>query len=134
VPLHASTVEALRAYVQQRDTCFPRAKSTSFFISTAGTRLRANDVHRTFGVLVSSAGLEARGGRRPRLHDFRHRLATITLLDWYHAGVDVEAHLPLLSTFLGHAKPEHSYWYLSAVPELLALAAERVERLKEEMS
>ena len=54
-----------------------------------------------------------------------------TLLGWYRAGVNVEAHMPLLSTYLGHSDPENTYWYLSAVPELLFLAAERLERAEE---
>ena len=51
-----------------------------------------------------------------------------TLLGWYRAGVDVEAQMPLLSTYLGHSGPENTFWYLSAVPELLFLASERLER------
>lgn len=54
-----------------------------------------------------------------------------TLLGWYRAGVDVHAQLPLLSTYLGHVDPMSTYWYLEAAPELLALAAERLERLSE---
>src|SRR5215216_5291185 len=67
---------------------------------------------------------------RPRLHHFRHRFAVETLLSWYRSGEDVAARLPLLSTFLGHVKPASTYWYLSATPELLALAAERLEPLE----
>ena len=48
-----------------------------------------------------------------------------TLLAWYRDGVDVQARLPVLSTLLGHSNPANTYWYLSAVPELLILAAER---------
>ena len=67
------------------------------------------------------------GGLRPRIHDARHTFAVTTLLGWYRDGGDVQARLPLLSTWLGHADPRHTYWYLSAAPELLALAAERLE-------
>ena len=62
------------------------------------------------------------------MHDARHSFAVRTVLGWYRAGLDVEAHLPLLSTYLGHGSPSSTYWYLSAAPELLALAAERRER------
>jgi integrase/recombinase XerD len=49
------------------------------------------------------------------------------MLDWYRAGLDVHARLPLLSTYLGHVDPVSTYWYLQAAPELLALAASRLE-------
>ena len=64
---------------------------------------------------------------RPRIHDLRHSFAVATLLDAYRRGDDVEAMLPRLSTYLGHVKPKDTYWYLSAAPELLALAGERLE-------
>lgn len=128
VPLHPSSLDALRRYAQLRDRCFPRPSSPSFFLSTTGTRLDARVIHKLFPGLVHKAGLEQRAGRRPRLHDLRHRFAVSTLLGWYRAGVDVEARMPLLSTFLGHSNPENTYWYLSAVPELLSLASERLER------
>jgi Phage integrase, N-terminal SAM-like domain len=58
----------------------------------------------------------------------RHTFAVNTLLGWYRAGDDVAARLPSLSTYLGHVDPAATYWYLWAVPELLGLAAERLER------
>ena len=63
----------------------------------------------------------------PRLHDFRHRFAVQTLLRWYRAGDDVERRLPLLSTYLGHGHVAHTYWYLTACPELLGAAVQRLE-------
>jgi integrase/recombinase XerD len=84
--------------------------------------------HRTFAELVDVAGIQAPPGRRrPRLHDLRHSFTVVTLLDWYRDGGDVQARLPLLSTWLGHIDPKSTYWYLHAVPELLALAAGRLE-------
>jgi integrase len=128
VPLHPSTLAALVDYGKLRDHCV-RHEAPSLLASTAGTRLISQNVHYVFVRLVRQAGLEPRSDRcRPRLHDFRHSLAVNTLLGWYRDGVDVEAHLPLLSTLLGHTKPANTYWYLSAVPELLALAAERREQ------
>jgi hypothetical protein len=50
-----------------------------------------------------------------------------TLLGWYRDGVDVGAHMPLLSTYLGHVHPANTYWYLSAAPELLGLVAARLD-------
>lgn len=51
-----------------------------------------------------------------------------TLLDAYRQGHDAEAQLALLATYLGHVDPKHTYWYLSAAPELMQLAADRLER------
>ncbi|MFZ1286965.1 MAG: hypothetical protein WAR57_08005 [Candidatus Phosphoribacter sp.] len=50
-----------------------------------------------------------------------------TILGWYQDGHDVQARLPLLSTWLGHVDPASTYWYLHAVPELLGHAAARLE-------
>jgi integrase/recombinase XerD len=130
VPLHASTIEALQRYARCRDARWPAGTAMTFFVSTVGTRLSYNRVRVVFARLADRAGLVARGRCRPRLHDFRHRFAVETLLGWYRSGEDVAAHLPLLSTFLGHVKPASTYWYLSATPELLALAADRLERLE----
>jgi integrase len=134
VPLHPTTVEALRRYARLRDRCCPHPKTPSFFLSTTGTRLSSDAIHRVFPRLVLSARLEHSGRRRPRPHDLRHSFAVRTLLGWYRAGVNVDAHMPLLSTYLGHSHPESTYWYLSAVPELLFLASERLEQAEESRS
>ena len=127
VPLHASTVEALDRYRRDRDRLAPRRSSSSFFVSTVGKRLIYNNVHETFLRLVYAAGL---GKRRPRptIHDLRHTFAIQTVIGWYRDEVDVEASLPLLSTYLGHIGPSSTYWYLTAVPELLEAATVRLER------
>lgn len=128
VPLHPSTVERLRAYAAPRDELVPALKSTTFFLSTAGTRLSDCRVESTFRGLVRAAGLQPRSARcRPRLHDLRHSFAVNTVLDWYRDGGDVQARMPLLSTYLGHVGPSATYWYLSTAPELMALACARLE-------
>lgn len=125
VPLHATTVAAVVQYRRRRAPA--RRRSTSLFVSTAGTRLHYQNVHETFLALVFAAGL---GERRPRptIHDLRHTFAIRTVLDWHRAGLNVEARLPLLSTYLGHIGPASTYWYLTAVPELLEAATVRLER------
>jgi integrase/recombinase XerD len=129
LPLHASALNALRAYAEVRDELCPSSKAPSFLVSASGKRLVYVTVQYTFAGLARCAGLEARSEKcRPRLHDIRHSFACATLLGWYRAGLDVEVQLPLLSTWMGHANPENTYWYLSAVPELLALAAQRREQ------
>ena len=131
LPLHASTTQALTRYLTYRDRLFPQPETTAVFISTAGTRLRYCNVHWTFQKLIDHAGLEPRSSScRPRIHDLRHSFAVHTMLEAYRRAADVQAHLPLLSTYLGHVHPANTYWYLSAAPELLALAGQRLEDLE----
>ncbi len=128
VPLHPTTVEALLGYARRRDERRPRPKSPSFFTSSIGTRLLRDNVSTVFPRLVHAAGLASpRGRRRPRLHDARHTFAVRCVIGWYRAGINVHQRLPLLSTYLGHVDPKTTYWYLSAVPELVELIAERLD-------
>lgn len=126
--LHPSTIDALRAYRRLRDRSAPRTGTQPFFVSTAGTRLIYCNVHNTFHRLVQGIGLMPRSATcRPRIHDLRHTFAVKTMLDAYAAGDDGQVRLTLLSTWLGHVHPRHTYWYLSAAPELMALAGHRLE-------
>lgn len=125
--LHATTVHALRDYLRLRTR--PRPRTDALFVSTIGTRLLYGNVKATFSQLTKRAGLAPRSRScRPRLHDLRHSFAVNTILDGYRSGADVQARLPLLSTWLGHVDPAHTYWYLSAAPELLALAGKRLDQ------
>jgi integrase len=127
VALHPSVLDALAEYARQRDHVVRVPRPPSFFVSNTGTRLIIQDVQRRFRGVARRAGLVARSERcRPRLHDFRHRFAVQTLIEWYASGVDIGPRLPLLSTYLGHTDPRSTYWYLTATPELLALAAGRL--------
>lgn len=128
VPLHDSTVGVLRAYTDLRDRLCPHRNAPSFFVSPRAARLAHSTVNATFHRLLLQTGLDrsAPGGRRPRVHDLRHSFAVKTLLDWYGDGGNVQARLPSLSTYLGHVNPSDTYWYLSASPELMALAADRL--------
>jgi integrase len=129
VPLHPSTVTALRAYLGRDDRPRQAPHSPALFVSMAGTRLLYTNVQPTFHKLVGQAGLLPRSPMcRPRLHDIRHAFAVRTILDSYRDGGDPGARLALLSTYLGHVDPGQTYWYLSAAPELLQLASERLER------
>ena len=129
LPVHPSTVKALRDYARERDRLCPEPATSAVLVSQAGTRLLYCAVHSTFKQLRDHAGLRPRSVTcRPRIHDFRHRFAVQTLLDWYRSGADVQPRMPLLSTYLGHTRPSDSYWYLTAAPELLELAADRLQR------
>ena len=128
LPLHPTTVAALHRYLASGDRQRCAARTPALFISTAGTRLLYCNVQWTFHRLVRQAGLVPRTARcRPRIHDLRHAFAVSTLLDAYRDGCDTQQRLTLLSTYLGHVNPAASYWYLSAAPELLAKAAERLD-------
>lgn len=128
LPLHATTVAALAGYATLRDQRHPRPATAAFFLSLTGTRLIYKNVHFTYHRLTQAAGLSPRSPQcRPRIHDLRHSFAVTTLLRWYQDGGDVAARLPLLSAWLGHADPASTYWYLTGTPELLALAATRLE-------
>ncbi len=128
LPLHPTTREALRHYVVERDSRYPIPQTPSFLVSEQGTRLSNWALRRTFVTLSRQIGLRGPADSHgPRLHDFRHRFAVEVLLRWYREGVDVERHLPELSTYLGHVKVSDTYYYLSATPELLQLAVNRLE-------
>jgi integrase len=99
------------------------------FLNARGTALSHDQTLDTFQRLLASIGVGPRAdGRRPHLHDLRHRFAMEVLMQWYRDGDDVQQRLPILSTFLGHSEVRHTYWYLSARPELLAVAQQRLEQ------
>jgi integrase len=128
VPLHPSTIAAVNAYISLRDHTRPNPICPALLVSITGTRLQHSTVGLTFGRLTRAAGITRRSAAcRPRPHDLRHSFAVATVLDWYRAGLDVETMLPYLATYLGHGDPKHTYWYLSAAPELMVLAAERLQ-------
>jgi len=129
VPIHPSTQKVLAKYLRQRVRLLGGCASTYLFTSGTGNRLDKADVHRTFYVLSRQIGLRGpTASRGPRLHDFRHRFAVQTLLNWYRCGLEIEQLLPTLSTYLGHVHVSDTYWYLTAFPELMGQAVERLEK------
>jgi integrase len=120
--LHPTTVAALAEYEELRARKHPAA--TTFFVSIRGTRLCHHPVLNAFREACALAGIPG----RPRIHDLRHSLAVATLLNWYRSGEDIDAQMPALQGYLGHVSPAGTYWYISAVPELMQLAAERAAR------
>ncbi|WP_167739631.1 tyrosine-type recombinase/integrase [Streptomyces subrutilus] len=125
VPLQDSATNALREYDRLREDLMPRPKDPAFFISLTAKRLIYACVHPVFRALVDTAGVGLDAPHRPRLHELRHTFAVRTLLHWYRTEDNIQARIPSLSTYLGHREPACTYWYLSAAPELLALAAAR---------
>ena len=130
VPLHPSTMTALGDYLQTRTSVRRVRREPSLFVGRTGKRLIYQVVSDTFRQLLLDTGVGADAPRRPRLHDLRHRFAIVTLTDWYRSDEPVQPKLPVLSTYLGHREPSSTYWYLSAAPELLALAVARRDQAR----
>jgi integrase len=128
VPIHNSTTGRLQRYEAERDRVHQTPRTPAFFVSESGGRLPYRTVSAMFRKVRESLHIRPPAGSRyPRLHDLRHRFAVTTLIRWYRNGEDVGRRSPVLSTYLGHTSPAHTYWYLSAVPELLCLATKRLE-------
>lgn len=135
LPLHPTTIQALRDYLRTRDELHPHVDTEALLITPTGNRLDRRHMEWQFARLRKRVGLTARpGSRPPRLHDIRHTFAVRTMLESYRSGGDPVARLAQLATYLGHVDPAASYWYLSAAPELLALAAARLEHYLREVT
>lgn len=132
VPLAPSTVMRLGAYRAER-TRLLGPTSGAFFLMETGERPTDCCARYNFAAVSQALGLRepqrfCKHGRGPRIHDLRHTFAVRTIIGWYRKGLDPDREMIKLSTYLGHAKPEHTYWYIEAVPELLQLASNRAER------
>jgi integrase/recombinase XerD len=125
VPLHPTVTEALSRYTTERDRLCPRPRARAFFVSCAGTRLDRSGVDKTLKTITTSLGMRTESVH-PRAHDLRHSFAVHTLIRWQRSGLGVDEHIATLSTYLGHVSPADTYWYLSASPELMELAAGRL--------
>ena len=129
VPMHASTAEVVADYLRRRQGFRPARAANHVFVNDRGAPLSRDQAIDTFQRLLKACGVaNQRERRRPHLHDLRHRFAQKTLLQWYRNGQDVERRLPVLSAYLGHTEVRNTYWYLSALPELMTIAQERLEQ------
>jgi len=131
MPVHLSTLQALRHYSKLRDSYHPGARSKTFFLSEKGTPLNYRGVLYIFIKLSRKLGWRDRD-KKPRIHDFRHSFAVRRLLKWYKEGANLDQKILALSTYLGHVQVTDTYWYLSAVPELLAVVSEKFENFATE--
>jgi integrase len=135
VPLHPTATQALRAYARLRDRHYPAANSDALFLSVRGTRLAHSTAEAAFLQLRRQQSWRPQPGRPlPRIHDLRHAFACRRLVLWQEQGADVEHHLLALSTYLGHASLRDTYWYLTAVPDLMQSAGSRFEHFSEAIS
>jgi integrase/recombinase XerD len=132
IPLHPTMTAALARYTVIRDRHCPAPTAGTFFLATTGRALHPNIARATYWQILERAGISAPPGRpRPRVHDLRHSFAVAAYLRWYRDGAGVSAMAPVLSDYLGHRCPSDTYWYVTAAPELLALAAQRLIPFKE---
>jgi len=135
LPIHSSTQEELRTYVRCRDKLVPIRKTDFFFVSSRGFGLYNSIIRQAFIQISRRIGLRAPADRLgPRIHDLRHTFAVRTLTDWYRSGNAPEQRLPLLSAYLGHTKVSDTYWYLTAVPELMGTVSARLETFLGDLS
>lgn len=132
VPVDATTLTALRTFMRRRNRLRIDYRSSCLFVSTTGARVGYTNFGNTFRRLLRAVGIQHKPS--PRIHDLRHSFAVTTLCDWYRSGVEVDPRMPLLSTYLGHVSPNTTYWYLKATPQLVGLAAKRLERAWEQRS
>jgi len=127
VPLHTTAVAALQNYAAERERRHGRpGPHDAFFRTEASERLSYNTAHHAFSVLRRRLGWDSTGRTRaPRVHDLRHRMVVRRIQTWHAQGVDVDANIAALATYVGHVEVRDVYWYLSAVPELMDIVAGR---------
>jgi integrase len=127
VPVHSSTLDALRRYARRRSVCLANPPVSRFFINNVGRPLTYHRTKRTFRLLCAAAGIMGTGKGKPRIHDLRHTFVCMRLLQWHKEGVSLDQGMLALSAYLGHAEPTNTYWYLSTIPELLDACGKRFE-------
>lgn len=132
LPLHPSTVLALARYRALRSRQVPTTTETPFFVGTRGRLLGQplgdRQVRRVFRKLRDKLGWIDRGCHGgPRIHDLRHAFVVHRVMLWHAQGIDVDQAMLSLSTYLGHANIADTYWYLTGVPELMALPGTKFE-------
>jgi integrase len=127
VPLHPTTVQALERYTNTRARLCPRPSASTFFLSSIGTSLDRSEVAKTLRKLTTALGLRT-DTVHPTAHHLRHSFAVSTLIDWQRSGAHIDEQIAVLSTYLGHVSPAETYWYLTATPELMDSASQRLQR------
>lgn len=136
LPLHPSTMDALGRYRRIRGREISATAETTFFVGTRGKRLgqslSGGQVRRVFIHLRDQLGWLDRGCHGgPRIHDLRHSFAVRRVMLWHEQGINIDQAMLSLSTYLGHARITDTYWYLTGVPELMALAGAKFMQFME---
>ena len=131
--MHESTLIALQKYAAVRETYCKRNtivhnQSAPFFVTNNASPISDGVAEWTFDKVALKCGVRTQSRRGPRIHDLRHTFVVRTLESWYRQGRDVEALLPILSTYVGHSQPGSTFWYMTITPELMGLASGRLDR------
>jgi site-specific recombinase XerD len=131
VPMHVTTRCALRRYSRRREMQVSATATPRFFVSDDGCPLSLRAVQSAFEKLREQLGWRSRGGHpAPRIHDLRFTFICRRLERWYAQGVDIDRVILSLYTYVGHVEVSSTYWYLTATPELMRLAARRFQRVR----
>jgi len=129
VYLHPTVTAQLLRYGKLRDRFTGKVPAKHLFVTRSGTGLARSTVEAVFAQLRNELGWVARGGHTaPRIHDLRHTFICKRVKLWQRDGTDIDHAMIALSTYVGHAGVSHTYWYLTAVPDLMAVTAKRFER------
>jgi integrase len=132
LPVHSSTTTALAGYLRTSRYLVGSPHDQALFVTVNATRPRARNIQQAFRALTRACRLPVgTANNEPRLHDLRHSFAVNTLIEAHRAGVDVDARIAALATYLGHTSPTSTYWYLTASPQLLDLVNDRVEAYRQ---
>ena len=119
IPLSQSTAEKLEAYLKKRAAAAPAAPDAPVFVSCRARRLTHTNAYGNFRRILRACNLARRAREGPNIHSLRHSFACHRLLEWYREGIDINARLPALSTYMGHVSIHFTRRYLHATPELL---------------
>lgn len=133
VPLHPSAVPQLADYADHRRRRYDRSgQGAAFFRTDRSEQIKDSAARHAFSVLRRQLGWTTTGRTRaPRVHDLRHTMVVRRIQAWHTEGVNVDANIAVLATYLGHVEVRDLYWYLSAVPELMGTVADRFETFAE---
>lgn len=128
VPLHPSTTDALHSYIDIRNSRAPHSRNDAFFQFDSGKRATSHSIRYALHTLCNSLGWRPRGDYiHHRLHDFRHTFIVHSMLRTYRQAGQPDHSIQVLSTYVGHVSPKDTYWYLTGIPELMAIATERFQ-------
>lgn len=126
VPLHETVQAGIERYLEHR--CPYAPFDDHVFVSLRRKPLRINDVDTAFQTAVDRIGLQqGLGLPHPTPHSLRHTFAVRALETCPDGRDHITKHMLALSTYLGHGKVCHTYWYLEAVPELMKIIAQCCE-------
>ncbi len=133
VPLHPTVTAALISYAQLRDRIVTKHKSDRFFLLDNGKPANQRGILYALHALCKELGWQPRGDySHHRLHDLRHTFIVRSTLSFYQKGIDINRAMLALSTYVGHAKVADTYWYLTGIPELMNIAAERFHQYSQQ--